>query len=806
LLIINEVLHMNPTEELARLQAAADRAKAGYHHEEAIALYTEAMEIAPLGDDSAALKERYELLFGRGQCYRWIGNAPLAMVDFRAAAQLAETMPPDGGDLALQANALNWLANQALGQVGVSEAGELAEQALKLARQAGDRRREADSLRILGRVQVTKGALTHAEELYRQALALYRQTGDQAGEARLLYELAFAGGRREASQAHIDLGRQSLTLARQIGDREIEARALNTLGSLSKDLARRRTYRERALVIAQADGNVPIQGAVTNNLAQSCSLLGLYRRGLAYADLFLSLLPESPRARCFYADIYGLNALGLGMVDEAEAAWREGVKVSLEFKSKILELYSRTGLGLAALARGQATEARRIFGDLIGELRQADSAILSHALAWKSAAHLSLDEIEEAKSASADGVKLVEAGVHAGEYLRSEIWWHRYRVLDTAGEEEAAWEALDRARAEMLKTVADLSDEGLRRNYFNKVAVNRDIIDAWMEEAVARDLSLEPLTEGLSGVSDLQEQFRRLTEIGVRLNTRREERDLPTFILDELVELTGAEEAAVLLMDAAEGAQVAAAEMAEVRSQNLTAEIAQLLDDTGLKRQPFLRYTPDDADELDQTSILCVPLVTHSKTVGWLYTELSGIYGRFTLQDRDLVNVLANQGAVAMENTDWAATLEEKVEQRTVELHSANIALEERTSELAIINSVQEGLAAELDIQAIYDLVGEKIQQIFDAQAVLIISFDETPIRAPPPSFTSTSSGNGNRWCSMKTPWSRWQHLGRASCPAQNHRYRPFTSPSFPGIACSAVLACRIWTGNTPLAIAMCVC
>jgi len=716
---------MDRSEEITRLRATAERAQAGYHHEEAIVFCTEALEIAPLGDDPAALTTRYELLFSRGQCYQWIGKNALAMADFERAARLAEDIPPGGGDLVLQADALNRLAILTQDLVGVSEAEELAEKALKLARQTGDLRREAVSLRVLGQVQGSKGTSTQSVESYRQALALYRQAGDRTGEARLLFLLAFASWRREQSEANIEMARQSLTLARQTGDREIEARALNVLGSLSQDMARRRTYHEQALVLAQAIGQIHIQAAVTNNLAMLCFNLGLYHRGLAYADLFLGLRPESPGARGFYIDIYGLNALGLGMVDEAEAAWREGVNISQEIKAKGLERYSRIGLGLVALARGQADEARRIFDDLIGEFRQADSANLSHVLAWKAAAHLALDEIEEAISASAESVKLFEIGVFTDEYTRSEIWWHRYKTLIAAGEEETAWEALDRARTEMLETVADLSDEGLRRNYFNKVVVHRDIIRAWLEEAVSRKLSLEPLTEGLSGTSDLQEQFRRLNEIGVRLNTQREEHDLPTFILDELVELTGAEEAAVLLLDEDGNTHVAADEMVAVRSQNLTIEIAQLLDDTGLKRQSILTYTPDNVDELDQKSILCVPLITHNKAVGWLYAELSGVYGRFTAQDQDLVNVLANQAAVAVENSNWAATLELKVDQRTTELKAANLTLEERTSELAIINSVQEGLAAELDIQAIYDLVGDEIQKIFDAQVVLIISFDE---------------------------------------------------------------------------------
>ena len=48
----------------------------------------------------------------------------------------------------------------------------------------------------------------------------------------------------------------------------------------------------------------------------------------------------------------------------------------------------------------------------------------------------------------------------------------------------------------------------------------------------------------------------------------------------------------------------------------------------------------------------------------------------------------------------------------------------QRNAELALINSVQEALAGELELQAIYDVVGDKIQEIFDAQVVDIGIFD----------------------------------------------------------------------------------
>ena len=49
---------------------------------------------------------------------------------------------------------------------------------------------------------------------------------------------------------------------------------------------------------------------------------------------------------------------------------------------------------------------------------------------------------------------------------------------------------------------------------------------------------------------------------------------------------------------------------------------------------------------------------------------------------------------------------------------------EQRAAELAIINSVQEGLASKLDMQAIYDLVGDKIREIFNTQGTGIQLYD----------------------------------------------------------------------------------
>ncbi|MGA2503892.1 MAG: GAF domain-containing SpoIIE family protein phosphatase [Anaerolineales bacterium] len=50
--------------------------------------------------------------------------------------------------------------------------------------------------------------------------------------------------------------------------------------------------------------------------------------------------------------------------------------------------------------------------------------------------------------------------------------------------------------------------------------------------------------------------------------------------------------------------------------------------------------------------------------------------------------------------------------------------LAQRDAELGILNSVQQALSSRLEVQAIYDLVGDKIREVFNAQVVMISTYD----------------------------------------------------------------------------------
>ena len=60
----------------------------------------------------------------------------------------------------------------------------------------------------------------------------------------------------------------------------------------------------------------------------------------------------------------------------------------------------------------------------------------------------------------------------------------------------------------------------------------------------------------------------------------------------------------------------------------------------------------------------------------------------------------------------------------SLEISEVLIQLDQRNAELAMINSVQQGLVDEMDMQEIYNLVGDKIKDIFDAQVAAIATFN----------------------------------------------------------------------------------
>ncbi len=126
----------------------------------------------------------------------------------------------------------------------------------------------------------------------------------------------------------------------------------------------------------------------------------------------------------------------------------------------------------------------------------------------------------------------------------------------------------------------------------------------------------------------------------------------------------------------------------------------------------FFEIASPGSDKDLNESTLFVPIFRDGKAIGATSVQ-SYKQSAYDQSDLRLLTTIANSMSVALENA--------RLFDETQRLFKAE---QQRAAELAIINSVQEGLASKLNMQAIYDLVGDKIQEIFDAQVVTITTLE----------------------------------------------------------------------------------
>jgi GAF domain-containing protein/CheY-like chemotaxis protein/tetratricopeptide (TPR) repeat protein len=767
-------------QELIGLQTAADNARAAFENQKAIELYSRAVErtdakAARGGKDKGTRRRvellRFDLLAGRAECYERTGELQAEAADLAEMARLARVRREVGRQIEVLLRQVRMAGPHG----NYAEGERSANAAIKLARRSGDRKREADALSALGFSCAMAGDYVRADGYARQALAIHRRLGDRSGTAsdlRIFGRVAAMSGKQVEAHEYLE---EALVLARALGDQTGEAEALNLLGIAAADRAQQRAYYEQALGLYQKTGDRVRQSIMYNNLGLAYWSLGLYRKARDYAELALQLA-RGMQARggvAYFLESSGRPYADSGDYDRAQEIFEEGRALAREVGNRPNEAICCFGLARVALARGQLHEAREQFGTatrLFAEsVRHADHAL---GVAWQGATYLALGDWAEAERCTAEAVRLAEGlGRFGSEYPPQEVWWWRYQVLKQKAEgrrqkrnpspsllhkggqkrgvvrgtlPEGAWRCLDQAHALMLAGIATLSDEGLRRNYMNKVEINRAIILEWAEQAAARGLSLTAGAPARAG--NLQDQLRRMMEIGVRMNEQRDPEGLLDFVMDEMVELNGAERSLLLLLDAngqpdfrsARGVASEDMDQGRQRAMALLGRVGQsrqgvITDDVELGKKWETQSggriggegLPSSSRPGVSASILAVPLISSGKLSGMLYAENRVIFGEFDPADLDLLSVFANQAATAIENARLYRGLEQRVAERTSELQASNEALEQRAAELAVIGSVQQGLASQLDIQAIYDLVGDKVREIFDAQVVDIATFDQ---------------------------------------------------------------------------------
>jgi transcriptional regulator with GAF, ATPase, and Fis domain len=141
-------------------------------------------------------------------------------------------------------------------------------------------------------------------------------------------------------------------------------------------------------------------------------------------------------------------------------------------------------------------------------------------------------------------------------------------------------------------------------------------------------------------------------------------------------------------------------------------------------RQPIILNTVEELRKLNAVtplpgtaaskSSIEVPIISSDKVLGDIGIENFERENAFGESELRLLSTIAASLGGALEN----ARLFDETQRLLKET-------EQRNAELAIINSVQDALASKLDIQTIYELIGDKVREIFSADTTFIAFRDK---------------------------------------------------------------------------------
>ncbi len=486
-------------------------------------------------------------------------------------------------------------------------------------------------------------------------------------------------------------------------------------------MAQRLQGLKESLAAFVAAGQPERAGAALGNLAMAYGSIGLYARAREPSGLTPGIreMEAMRHANPYYAAMQsaiegqlGHHALAQALAEQAAAA-AEGVD------DPWFHVIVKVVQARSARLKGETGRARALLEQAAEQARYS-STLRVLTLTELGSLCVESGNAAAALAATQEAVQQLQQRGDTGlgsMFTPATAWWWHVRALQLDGRAAEARRALATAYRVLLQGVASLSDEGLRRSWFGKVPAHRQLIQAWMAEGRARCLPPSRWQAHLSARTQLREPFERLVETGVRMNLLHRSEALQQFLVDEALELCGAERL-LLVLPQGERLQVAGAQLppGEAAAPLLQA-VTPWLREAANTRLASLRHGPAGAEPLDQRSCIVAPLVAQHELLGWLYADIEGAFGRFHDADRDLLSMLAGQAAVALANLRASEGLEAKVAERTAELR-------QRAAELELINGIQQAMAADLNFQAIVDVVGDKLRAVLQVDSIGIRWYD----------------------------------------------------------------------------------
>ncbi|MBI3847490.1 MAG: tetratricopeptide repeat protein [Planctomycetes bacterium] len=650
--------------ELRRVAADALSAKGNYR--EAIALLEQNIAEEEAAGDIAGAASSENVI---GNNWLRVGDYGTAEDCYRRSLDRREAIGDVAGIAACQNN-LGIIAGYRNDYVGAIEC---YKRAALLAEKAGDPPSVANAFNNLANAYFSLAKWDRATECYRKSLVILDQLHDLNGRARILNNLAGVLARRCLYSDAIEHYQQSLEVRQRLGSRSRVAATLNNLASVLLSIG---DVAEAEAVLAKAasharDEGLQYESADNERHRGRASLI----RGAASeaVERFRTARDEFRRLgnRVEEADagLWMVEALlAQGTVDGAREILRESVQV--------IPTGAAPDLGVRAdflRFRLATDESQPVDGDRIDALRQIltritrtnDQRLLLSARFLMGRLLRARGEHEAAFSCFIKVLEVLETlwtGLsdlrHKETLLNSSEIRDFFRAIQ--GLETDVRSSLSRrigvlpGKESTPEHQTDLRrgrEEGWTRGLFVEAKSNL------YEIGRALDLSKERFDKNTAGL-------KRILEISQVMNSTFGLNKLFKLIVDRVIEITQAERGFVILVDESGTAldiKVAYDLSKGEEMRNVHSEVSHtIITHVIREKRPLLYHDAMNEGGLDEKhsvvkldlrSIMCVPLMHRARLLGVIYVDNRTTIGQFTEADLELLNIFANQAALALENS-----------------------------------------------------------------------------------------------------------------------------------------------------------
>ncbi len=422
---------------LKYLKIASKNAHAAYANQEAEELYSRALALL----DGHDYPNRWDLLAGREQILDRLGKRDQQATDLTLMQTLAELMA-DGLRLATTHNRRAVYFDK----ISEYQAGaEAAEVGLQVARRSGNKRLEAQSLNLLARAAWRRFDYVAVQKWANQALEALKVVGDPAVRTTSLLHLGRASYRLGQYDAALDYIWAAQNLTSYTNNRDSDALADLILGWIYQRLgnyeAAEKHYQlnlDKRRTIGDRYGEAT---ALSHLGWLACDRLK-HQDGLGYCQeaLDISRIIGDRENEAYALSGMGLNYENLDNLDLAASTYQAALAIHREIGATTLRTFDQAGLARVALAQQNFETAHEHIMAVVG---------------W------------------------ILAGNAQNFWDPWTIYQSAYKVLTALGETDTAGTILDEAHTILHQRAKEISDQELRHCFLNRVAVNREIEQAW---------------------------------------------------------------------------------------------------------------------------------------------------------------------------------------------------------------------------------------------------------------------------------------------------------------------------------------